>query len=143
MNDILGVDFTNPVMTAFFSTLVLIFVISPVLGYVVVAKGTRFSTVIAAFGVGLLTLVALFIGLNLLMGNQLKDSADNDPQVTLVSLIIAIVASLCVGSYVGWTLSNPRSAVQDELQNSMTARPDESLKYMAKRRERLEKKRRR
>ncbi len=143
MSDILGVNFTNPVMTAFVGTLIIIFVISPILGYLILTRGTKFSTVFASFGVGLLTLVLLFIGLNLLMGNTLKESDDNNPTVTLISFCVALIVSLCAGIYTGWILANPHSAVDDELRNSANARPDESLKYMAKRRERLEKKRRR
>lgn len=143
MSEILGVDFKDPVMTAFVGTLILIFVISPIIGYIVLTKGAKFSTIFASFGVGLLTLVLLFIGLNLLMGNTLKESDDNNVTVTLISFCLALMMGLCTGIYSGWILANPHSAVDDEIRNSAIARPDESLKYMAKRRERLEKKRRR
>ncbi len=142
MLDILGIDLANPVAVAFFGTITLMFFVSPLVGWVIINKGAKFSSIIAAVAVGIMVCVGAFIGLSVLLGNTLTEPEANNPTISLISFAIAVPVAILAGIYVGWVLATPQSALKNERRN-LSQNTNADLSFMEKRQARLKKKKRR
>lgn len=139
MDSILGMEISSSdVGLAVMGTLVLFFVISPALGYMMAREVQRRPLVIFVIGVMLLLSNVTFGALVYVLPRTLPESTSST-LIILISLGAGFLLALAVGAYLSWSFAPPGSAVQDERKNIAKATYTEGQlnSFQEKRLERL------
>ena len=123
---------------AFIGAVVLVFFVSPAIGYFILERGTKLSTLLLTMAAMLMTAIAVFMGVGALLGNPPLEPETHNAVITLISLIIGVIAAVGVGIGVRWTFTDSTSGVQSELKH-LDLNHDEGMSFASKRKERLNK----
>lgn len=117
MDSILGMEISSSELGLVVAgTMLLFFVISPAMGYMMARQVRRRPLVIFVIGVMLLLSNVTFGALVYLLPRTLPESTSSTV-IILISLGAGFLLALAVGAYLSWTFAPPGSAVQDERKN--------------------------